>query len=664
VSVSDVLWVPDAATIAASRLWAFQLWLREHRDVSVDDYPALWRWSVEHPGEFWDALREFFGVIGTGFVGPALAEERMPGAVWYPDARLNYAENVLRHAVDRPDDLAVIDVAEDLQITEWTWAELASRVAAFARILQDSGVEEGDRVGAVLPNIPEALVALLATASIGAIWSVSSPDLAPAATLDRLRPLDPKVLIGTSGYAFKGGRFDTRGSLAQLAAALPSIRGTLVVGAERTESLDEITNAVRVDLADAPVAMPDYLRVQFDHPLWVLFSSGTTGAPKGIVHGHGGIVLEGLKAMGLQFGLGALDRYFTAANTSWMVWNTLGNTLLSGAAVVTYSGAPGWPRIDRQFEVVSASRATMYATGAAYLALVERSGLRPSDDLDLSSLHTIMSTGSVLAPSTWRWVHDAVKSDLHLSSDAGGTDICSGFIGGNPWQPERVGELQGPTLGVAIEVRNEDGRTVAPGEVGEMTITRPLPSMPIRFWNDPDGSLYRASYFEPDASVWTHGDWISETPSGGYVVHGRSDATLNRDGVRLGSAEIYASLHDIPEVRDGVVLGIELPGGAYWMPLFVALADDAVLDDDLRSRITSAIRTRASARHVPDVIEQVPAIPVTHAGKRIEIPLKRLFLGRSPDRAINLGALVDPRAVDWFIARAEQFLAEKGLVRT
>ena len=662
IGIGEVIWEPSPERIEASRLSAFRDWLRDHRGVPAADYPDLWEWSVRDPGAFWDAVRVFFDVIGDGFTGPALAEERMPGAVWYPDAHLNYAENVLRYAAERPDDIAVIALDEALERVDWTWRELEQRVAALANELRCHGVGVGDRVGAVLPNIPEAIVALLATASIGAIWTVSSPDLAPAATVERLRPLEPVVLIGTAGYGFKGKRIETLSALSEVAAELPTLRAVLLVGDRPKIGAVEIPKVRYVALDDAAPGRPDYVRVPFAHPLWVLFSSGTSGAPKGIVHGHGGIVLEHLKASGLQFGLGPGDRYYTAANTSWMVWNTLGSYLLVGAAVVTYAGAPAWPTLDRQFEIVAAAGVTMYSTGAAYLGLVERSGLSPADRHDLSSLHTIMSTGSVLAPSTWRWVHDAVAEDVHLSSDAGGTDICSGFIGGNPWQAERVGELQAAALGVAISVRRDDGAPAPVGEVGEMTITRPLPSMPVRFWNDPGEELYRAAYFAADPSVWTHGDWISETAHGGYIVHGRSDATLNRDGVRLGSADIYAALQLVPQVRNGVVLGVELPGGRYWMPLFVELADGAVLDDELRASISSQIRALTSARHVPDTIEAVPAIPMTHAGKRIEIPLKKLFLGHEPDRAVNRGSLANPDAVDWFVARAAAFADQDGVM--
>jgi acetoacetyl-CoA synthetase len=571
----------------------------------------------------------FFTVIGDGLGGRALVEERMPGAVWYPEARLNYAENILRHALSRPDDPAVISVEEDLSTSTWTWTQLERRVAGLATRFAALGVQRGDRVAAVMPNVPETLVALLATVSVGAIWTVSSPDLSSAATLDRLRPLEPTILLGTSGYRFKGRWVDTLPTLSQVADGLPSTRHVVVLGGPAAD-VSSIPRAIGVDVAPAAPSEPaiDFDRVPFDHPLWVLFSSGTTGSPKGIVHGHGGMILEGLKGVGLGFGLTERDRYFTAANTSWMVWNTLGSTLLTGASVVTYAGAPAWPDKDRQFAVVAASGATMLSTGAAYLGLVQSSGMSPGQRLDLSKLRLIMSTGSVLSPSTWRWVHRAVKKDVHLSSDSGGTDICGGFIGGNEWSPVYLGELQGASLGVAVDVRRDDGSSADTGEVGEMVITRPMPSMPVKFWNDDDGQRYHDAYFAQDPSVWTHGDWISRTPRGGYVIHGRSDATLNRDGVRLGSADIYAALQLVPQVQDSVVFGVELPDGGYWMPLFVHLVDGVELDDSLRVEIASTIRARTSARHVPDAIESVPAIPITHAGKRIEIPLKKLFLGR------------------------------------
>ncbi|HWI31951.1 MAG TPA: acetoacetate--CoA ligase [Microbacterium sp.] len=631
-------WTPTRESIEATNMWSLRHQVADRFGIALDDYPSFWRWSITQPGQFWDAVRAHAGIIGDDFADNALADSRMPGAVWYPGARLNFTENVMRHARGRADSLAILGLDEGGGVDSWSWGRLQDRVAAFSARLRTAGVGRRDVVAGVLPNTPETIVAMLATAAIGATWSVCAPDFAETAIVERLRQLRPRVLVGSSGYVFKGRTVETSRLQNSVQAALPTSRELI--------TLD--------DLDSLPSAEPEYVRVPFDHPLWVLFSSGTTGAPKGIVHGHGGILLEAAKGIGLQFGLGLEDRYFTAANTSWMVWNTLPNTLSVGSAVVTFPGASTWPEPDRQFEIVAESGTTMLATGAAYLALVEKSGLRPGDRHDLSALHTIMSTGSVLSPSTWRWVHDAVKPDVHLSSDSGGTDICSGFVGGNQWQPVHVGELQGPALGVALEVRADDGSQVADGEVGELTVTAPMPSMPIGFWDDDDGALYRAAYFERDPSVWTHGDLISRTRSAGVIVHGRSDATLNRDGVRLGSAEIYAALDTIPVIRNSVVLGIERPDGGYWMPLFVELADGHVLDDELRTTIRTTIRARASARHVPDTIEHVPGIPVTHAGKRIEVPLKKLFLGRPVELAVNLGALSNPSTVDWFTRRARE----------
>ncbi|NLB48118.1 MAG: acetoacetate--CoA ligase [Microbacteriaceae bacterium] len=660
VGAPEVTWAPTADTLQRSRMERFRAWAETRYSVELPDYRALWRWSITELDTFWQAVVEFFGVIGDGLEGPALVEERMPGAVWYPDATLNLAENVLRFAAERPHELAVCAVSDSGALTEWTWRELETKVAALAARYRELGVAPGDRVVGVLANVPEALAAFLAAASIGATWSVCSPDFSPQAIVDRLGPLEPVVLVGATGYEFKGRWFDTREALATVAAQLPTVR-TVLVAARDEDDLSSIPNAERIDFErEEPLT---FLRVPFAHPLWVLFSSGTTGTPKGIVHGHGGIVLESLKGTGLHFDLDEHDRYFIPANTSWMMWNTLTSALLCGSAVVTYAGAPAHPRADRQFEVVQIAGATMLATGAAYLGLVERSGLRPGDDWDLSTLRRIMATGSPLASSTWRWVHEAVKPSVHLSSDSGGTDICSGFISGNPLEPVHVGELQGPALGVALEVRAENGGIAPVNEVGEMVITRPMPSMPVAFWNDPDGAAYQAAYFEQEPGVWTHGDWISETPSCGYVVHGRSDATLNRDGVRLGSADIYAALQLVPEVANAVVLGIELPEGGYWMPLFVELTPGTVLDDALTAKITSTIRERTTARHVPDAVEAVPAIPVTHAGKRIEVPLKKLFLGYPAEKAVNLGALANAGAVDWFIERAADFVAQKGITR-
>ena len=653
-----VTWRPTAEQQQSSRLWDFMGWVAEHRHVSLKSYRETWQWSVEDLSGFWDSVREYFNVLGEGFDGPALAQDRMPGAVWYPNAKLNFAENVLRHAYD-PElagATAVLTIQEDDSVTELTWRQLEAQVTSLAAHLRRLGIRPGDRVAAVLPNVPEAIIGLLATAAVGAIWTINSPDLSAAATLERLRQLEPKLLIGVDGYRFNGKDFDRLQHLADVEAGLPGLEHTILL---RSIGQQARTTTDRLDFAFLVTdpTEPSYERVAFDHPLWVLFSSGTTGAPKGIVHGHGGMTLEALKGTGLNQDMGPGERYYVAANTSWMVWNTLVNNLMSGASVVTYAGSPMYGRKDRQFDIIAITGATMFATGAAYLSLVEKSGLEPGRSRDLSKLRSILSTGSPLPDSTWLWVHDHVKHDVHLGSDTGGTDICSGFIGSNPLEPVHLGELQGPLLGVAVEAWSDAGQRVI-YEVGEMVITRPMPSMPVSFWGDESGARYRGSYFEKFPGVWTQGDWITETPAGGFAVHGRSDATLNRSGVRLGSADIYAALQHVPEVTESMVIGLEQTGGGYYMPLFVALEPGCQLTEELRNKINGTIRQLTSARHVPDDIIAVPAVPVTHASKKIEVPVKKLFTGHSPDTVINRGSLANPEAVDWFIDRARLYLSE------
>ncbi|WP_298044923.1 acetoacetate--CoA ligase [uncultured Citricoccus sp.] len=658
LALPPVTWQPSEQQVAQARLTDFMRWVGEHHGVHLRDYRQVWSWSVTELSDFWDAVWRYFGHLGEGFEGPALATEAMPGAVWYPHAKLNFAENVLRHAHDPRlrDAPAIVDVGEDDVRTDITWAQLAGRVGALAQQLRGLGVSPGDRVAAVLPNIPEAIIGLLAAASIGAVWTINSPDLSAQATLDRLAQLEPTVLIGTDGYQFNGKTFDRTEHLADIRTGLPTLKHTVVVRKLNPEVSADTFDFPAVDFAELTEVAVDPIieRVPFDHPLWVLFSSGTTGAPKGIVHGHGGMTLEASKGCGLNQDMGPGDLYYVAANTSWMVWNTLVNNLMVGASVVTYAGSPTYGRKDRQFQIIAQTGATMFATGAAYLSLAQKAEVHPGQDWDLSRLRAILSTGSPLPESTWQWVHDEVKADVHLGSDTGGTDICSGFIGSNPLEPVRLGYLQGPLLGVAVQAWNEEGVRVT-DEVGDLVVTRPMPSMPVAFWGDPDGSRYRSAYFEKFPGAWAQGDWITESSWGGFIVHGRSDATLNRQGVRLGSADIYAAVQHVPEVVEALVIGVEESNGGYYMPLFVVLKDGVTLSEELTARIASTIRARTSARHVPDEVLKVPALPVTHAGKKIEVPIKRLFFGHAPQAVINPGSLANPEALDWFIRQARQY---------
>lgn len=650
-----LLWSPPTHGRQAEQLQDFMAWVGQHQGPHLESYRQTWAWSVTDLSDFWDCVRAYFDVLGAGFTAPALTVEQMPGARWYPDARLNYAENVLRHAKnpDRAPTTAIVHLEEDGSTREISWETLASQVASLAASLREMGVQPGDVVAAVLPNIPEAIIGMLASASVGAVWCICSPDLGVKATLDRLRQLDPVVLIGTAGYRFNGKWFDRAAHLDAVEAGLPTVLHTVSVTTENPGA-----RLAFGDLMDEQVPAK-YDRGPFEHPLWVLFTSGTTGTPKGIVHSHGGMVLEALKTFGLHFGMRPGDRYYVAANTSWMVWNTVLGNLMTGASVITYAGSPTYPRVDRQFRIIADTRATMMGTGAAYLRLVQKSGYNPARNWDLGSLHTLMSTGSTVPDSTCQWVHEAIGPAVHLSDVSGGTDICSAFLGSNPLEPVRLGRLQGPMLGVAVQVWNEAGEPVL-DEVGEMVITRPMPSMPVKFWGDADGSRYHDAYFAQFPGVWTHGDWILQATDGTFEVLGRSDATLNRAGVRLGSAEIYSALQSVPAISDALAVGVELPDGNYYLPLFVVLADGTELTDQLRGNITAAIREQASARHVPDEILAAPALPVTHAGKKIEVPIKRLYSGADPAR-VDRGALANPDALDWFIDQAAQFRARPRL---
>ncbi|GAA4373983.1 acetoacetate--CoA ligase [Paeniglutamicibacter cryotolerans] len=649
----DITWAP--APGARPRMRDFMEAANARHGLMMSHYRDLHRWSVEEASAFWEEVVRYFEVLGDGLGGRGLEDPTMPGAAWFTGARLNFAENVLRHAAreDMADSTAILRIDEDNQIRTITWSRLADQVGSLAAALRRRGVGSGDVVAAVMPNVPEAVIGLLATASLGAIWSINSPDMSAGATLDRISQLAPKVLIGIDGYRFKGRTIDLTGYFAQVAAGLPETGQRLFVknvseSQAGPEGFEELGPLLHGSERVGPRRLP------FDHPLWVLFSSGTTGAPKGIVHSHGGMTLEAHKGIGLQQDLGPGDRYYVAANTSWMVWNTLVNSLTVGASVVTYDGSPAVGGAARQFEILALTGATMFATGAAYLSMVEKSGLEPGTTFDLSALRRIMSTGSPLPPSTWSWVHEAVKADVHLGSDSGGTDICSGFLGSNPMDPVRLGELQGACLGAAVEAWSPSGERVL-GELGEMVVTAPMPSMPASFWNDPDGQRYRDAYFDQYPGVWRHGDWITETEHGSFMVHGRSDATLNKNGVRLGTADIYAVVEDLEQIRQSLVIGVEIPGGDYYMPLFVELSAGVELDEELVAELKSAISKQTSARHVPDEIVVVPGIPMSHTNKRLEVPIKRLFLGFELDRALNVGSVANPQALDWFVERARAF---------
>jgi len=644
-----LLWEPSAAYREATTMTDYLAWLERERGLTFDDYAALWRWSVDDLGEFWSSIVEYYEIPLRGTWAHVLGRATMPGAVWFDGAELNYAEVLFQRVVaERP---AILFQSEHHPLREVSGAELERAVAAVAAGLRRLGVGRGDRVVAVVPNIPEAVVAFLACASLGAIWASCSPDFGTPSLIDRFAQISPRVLIAVDGYTYGGKPFDRRSVVEALRAELPSLERTVLIpylDRDATARSGEMTWA---ELSAGPPEPLTFESVPFDHPLWVLYSSGTTGLPKAIVHGHGGVVLEHVKALGLMFDVRDGDRMSWFTTTGWMMWNFLIGSMLVGGVPVLYDGSPGYPTLDVLWDMAARAKVSLFGTSAAYLGACMKAGTRPRSAHDLSSLRAIGSTGSPLAVEVFGWVYDAVKADVWLVSMSGGTDVVSAFVGGSPLLPVHAGELQARALGARVEAFDEAGRSVV-GQTGELVLTAPLPSMPIYFWDDPDGARYRESYFEMFPGVWRHGDWIRITERGSAVIEGRSDSTLNRQGIRFGTSDLYGVVERLPEVLDSLVIGLELPGGRYWMPLFVVLAEGSLLDDELIGQINRSIRESLSQRHVPDVIVAVPAIPRTLTGKKMEVPVKRLLLGRSLDEVAAPGAIADPTALDFFVAYA------------
>ena len=639
-----VLWSPPVDARTRTRVGHYLDWLASNRSLQFEDYQTLWRWSVDELEGFWASIAEYFDVDFDAPPRRALDSLHMPGARWFHGTRLNWAAHALRLRARNDDDIVVVAHSETRPEQQLSTSELRGAVARVRAGLVRLGLQPGDRVAAYLPNVPEAAIALLATASIGAVWSSCAPEFGTRSVIDRFGQIDPVVLFTIDGYRYGGKEVDRTQEVAAIRAALPSLKATVVV--PYLSDAAAIPHAVPWDeLATEPGELA-FEPVPFDHPLYVLFSSGTTGLPKPIVHGHGGILLEHLKIHALHHDLGPADRFFWYTTTGWMMWNYLMSGLLVGSTIVLYDGSPAHPDLMRLWRLVSGTATTCFGTSAPYLMACRKAGVEPGREVDLSHLRSIGSTGAPLPPEGFRYVYEAIGSDLQLASVSGGTDVCTAFVGASPLVPVWEGEISCRHLGCRVEAFDPNGRSVI-GEQGELVITAPMPSMPTGFWNDPDGTRYRAAYFADFPGVWRHGDWITITERGSCVITGRSDATLNRGGVRIGTAEFYAIVEGFPEVADSLVVHLE-EGDR--LILFLALQPGMELDEALRSRLIADLRASLSPRHAPDEIVAVPSIPRTLSGKKLEVPVKRILTGTPADRAASRDSLSDPSSLDAFVA--------------
>ena len=638
-----VLWTPSPEWIERTTLTRYQEWLDEKHDLAFDSYHDLWRWSVSDLEAFWGSLVEFLGVRFAAAPERVLGSDAMPGAQWFPGARLSYVEHMF--ARKDPSALAIQHASESRELASMTWGELRSLTASIAAGLRASGVGEGDRVAAYMPNITETVAALFACASIGAVWSSAAPEFGVRSVVDRFSQIEPKVLLAVDGYRYGGKDFGRSDAVSRIASEIPSLSRVVRLGyLDGTGWEDGFLGPADSEL--------EFAQLLFDHPLWVLYSSGTTGLPKPIVHGQGGVLLEHLKKAWLHLDAQAGDRLFWFTTTGWMMWNFIVGVLLSDASIVLFDGNPGYPSMGTLWDLAADSGMTCFGTSAAFVGACMKDGLTlRSDGRDLSALRSVGSTGSPLSPEAFEWIYDQLGSDTWLFSTSGGTDLCTAFVGGVPTLPVYLGELQARALGASVESWDLEGRPLI-GEVGELVITRPMPSMPIYFWGDPSGERYRESYFGMYPGVWRHGDWIEITARETALIYGRSDSTINRGGIRMGTSEIYRAVLALDEVTDALVVDVPREGSEAWMPLFVVLREGSSLDDALVSEIRRRVREDCSPRHVPDEIRQISEVPRTLSGKVLEVPVKRILMGTPPEEAASRESLANPSALDYFVSLA------------
>jgi acetoacetyl-CoA synthetase len=644
---------PAPALADASAMEAFTRWAQTRTGLSFPGYEALWRWSTDDPGAFWAALWDWADIRSPTPYSTPLERAIMPGAVWFPGAQVNFADQVLRHV--RPDRCAIRHEAEDGTLTDLSWQELEARVGALAAALRKMGIARGDRVVGYLPNTPDTIVAFLACASIGAIWSLCAPDMGAATVLDRFRQIDPVAIFTASGYGFGGRWHDRSTEVEALLHGLPSLAHWITLDSGAGIDPATLTRHDWAELLATPDrAVPDPL--PFDHPLWVVYSSGTTGSPKPIVHGHGGVMLEHVKLLRLHCDIGPEDVFAWYSSTGWIMWNVQVGGLLTGATIALAEGSPGFPDLGRLWRFAQRAGVTVLGAGAAVYTACMKAGIDPRAEADLSRLKMIGSTGSPLPPEAYEWLYTHVRDDIWIAPIAGGTDLAGVFLAGSPTLPVRVGEMQCRALGAAVHAFDEAGQPVI-GDVGELVCTKPMPSMPLYLWGDTDGQRLHGSYFDTYPGIWRQGDWVRITPEGTAIIYGRSDATINRHGVRMGTADIYRVVEDLEGIADSLVVDLEYLGKPSCMILFLRLTDGAAWDEPRHQALRTALKTRVSPHHVPDRIEIAPDIPYTLTGKKMEVPIKKRLLGHPMAQVATADAMQNPGCLDWYDRFADSYTA-------
>lgn len=648
-NMGDLLWSPSEEMATDANITSFIAWLNE-RGHSFGTYEDVRRWSADDIAGFWEAIWQYFGVASPTPYDCVLRQAKMPGAEWFPGARVNYIQTLLSKGDGSK--TAIHAAGEEGPAQKISWAELKDQVCKVATSLRELGIGPGDRVVSYMPNIPEAAIAFFAAASIGAIWSSCSPDFGSASVIDRFGQITPKLMFATDSYRYGGKDFDRRAEVRAMAEALPSLQHVVhVKGSSPSFSGEPVTaSAIAWESLTCRDEVKDFRfeDTRFDHPLWIVYSSGTTGLPKPFVHGHGGVLLEALKFTHFHLNLKPSSCMFYFTTTGWVMWNILLSGLVAGAAVVLYDGNPMAPKEDRLWELASETGMTLFGASPTFLNGQMKAGIYPNKLYDMSMMDSILLGGSPVMPEHMEWCFENLRRDIWVTSQSGGTDVASAFVGGMPTLPVHAGEIQTRCLGVDVHSFDDNGNAII-GEVGELVVSKPMPSMPLYFWNDEGGRRYYESYFDTYEGHWRHGDYFKVNERGGCFILGRSDSTLNRYGVRIGTAEIYRTIEGLDEIEDSIIVNLDLPGGNFFMPLFVTMKKGSALTDQVKQKINKALREKYSPRHVPDRIYEIEAVPYTLTGKKMEVPVRKILLGVAPEKAASRDAMSNPQAIDYFI---------------